>query len=96
MVDLPRLRSQRDAILRIAASYGASNVRVFGSLARGDARSDSDIDLVVDMPPEQSLLAWSAFWQELEALVGSRIDLAISSDLRPEVRIAVLAEAVPL
>jgi predicted nucleotidyltransferase len=96
MVDLPHLRARREAILRLATSYGASNVRVFGSLARGDARSDSDIDLVVDMPPDQSLLAWSAFWQQLEAIVGSRIDLAVSSDLRPEVRRAVLAEAIPL
>lgn len=96
MVDLPSLRAQREAIIRLAATYGASNVRVFGSLARGDERSDSDIDLLVDMAPEQSLLAWSGFWQELEVMIGSKIDLAVSTDLRPEVKRAVLAEAVPL
>jgi uncharacterized protein len=96
MVDLPHLRARRDAILRLAAAYGASNVRVFGSVARGEVRADSDVDLVVDMAPERSLHAWSALWQELEAVVGSRIDLAIASDLRPEVRRVVLEEAVPL
>jgi uncharacterized protein len=59
-------------------------------------RADSDVDLVVDMAPERSLHAWSALWQELEAVVGSRIDLAIASDLRPEVRRVVLEEAVPM
>jgi uncharacterized protein len=96
MVDLPHLRARRDAILRLAAAYGASNVRVFGSVARGEVRADSDVDLVVDMAPERSLHAWSALWQELEAVVGSRIDLAIASDLRPEVRRVVLEEAVPM
>lgn len=96
MVDLQHLREQRDQILRLAASYGASNVRVFGSLARGEARSESDVDLLVDLAPGQSLLAWSALWQELESMVGARIDLAISSDLRPSVRAALLAEAIPL
>jgi predicted nucleotidyltransferase len=96
MVDLPQLRSHRDLILRLAASHGASNVRVFGSVARGEARADSDIDLLIDLPPERSLLAWSAFWQQLEEALGARVDLAVASDLRPEVRQAVLAEAVTL
>jgi predicted nucleotidyltransferase len=69
---------------------------VFGSVARGEARGESDIDLLVDLAPNQSLLAWSAFWQELESLLGAKVDLAVSSDLRPDVRRAVLAEAVPL
>ena len=96
MVDLPQLRSQRDLILRLAASYGASNVRVFGSVARGEARAESDIDLLIDLPPERSLLAWSAFWQALEEALGAKVDLAVASDLRPEVKQAVLAEAVSL
>lgn len=82
--------------MKLAASYGASNVRVFGSLARGEARAESDIDLLVDLAPQQTLLQLSAFRQELEALVGEKVDLAVSSDLRPEVRQAVLAEAIPL
>lgn len=96
MVDLPELRTHRDLILRLAATYGASNVRVFGSVARGEASAESDVDLLVDLPPERSLLAWSAFWQALEDALGTRIDLAVASDLRPEVKQAVLAEAVAL
>jgi Predicted nucleotidyltransferases len=95
-MDLVALRAHRAAILRLAASYGASNVRVFGSVARGEARPESDLDLVVDMAPTASLLAWGAFWEALESLLGARVDLAVSTDLRPEVRSAVLREAVPL
>ena len=96
MVDLAYLRARRDVILRLAAVYGASNVRVFGSVARGEAHEESDIDLLVDLAPDRSLLAWSGFWQELEHALGTTVDLAVASDLRPEVRQAVLAQAVPL
>jgi uncharacterized protein len=96
MVDLPRLRAHRQQILQLAAAFGASNVRVFGSIARGEARPDSDVDLLIDFPPDRSLLEWSAFWQELERVLGARVDLAVASDLRPEVRSVVLNEAIPL
>ena len=96
MVDLHHLRVQRDLVLRIAASFGATNVRVFGSVARGEGRPDSDLDLLVDLAPTRSLLAWGAFWQALEAALGVKVDLAVESDLRPEIRRAILEEAVPL
>jgi uncharacterized protein len=96
MVDLAHLRAHRDQILHLATLYGASNVRVFGSVARGEARAESDIDLLVDLPAGQGLLAWSSFWQDLEHALGARVDLAVASDLRPDVRASVLAEAVAL
>jgi predicted nucleotidyltransferase len=96
MVNLPRLRDKRDLILRQAESFGASNVRVFGSVARGESHPGSDVDLLVDLAPARSLLTWSAFWQALEAALGVKVDLAVESDLRPEVRQAILEEAVLL
>lgn len=96
MIDLPHLRAQRELILQLAESYGARNVRVFGSVARGEARSGSDVDLLVDFAPGASLLEWSAFWQALEAALGHPVDVAVETDLRPEVRDDVLREAIAL
>jgi predicted nucleotidyltransferase len=96
MVDLPRLRTQRELILRLAASFGVTNVRVFGSVARGEARPDSDVDFLVSLPPSHSLLTWGAFWEALEAALGVKVDVVVESDLRPEVRQAILSEAIPL
>lgn len=95
MADLRELRRHRDTILALAASFGASNVRVFGSVARGEAVAGSDVDILVDFA-SGSLLEWSSFWQALEKAVGERVDVAVESDLRPDVRRAVLKEAVPL
>ncbi len=96
MVDLPHLRARRELILQIAESYGARNVRVFGSVARGEAHLESDVDLLVELAPGVSLLEWSAFWQALEAALGHPVDVAVDTDLRPEVRDDVLREAIAL
>lgn len=95
-MDLAALRAKRGHILSLADRFGATNVRVFGSIARGENRPDSDVDLLVDLPSTQSLLVWSAFWQALEDVIGLKVDLAVSSDLRPEIRRAIVAEAIPL
>jgi hypothetical protein len=96
MVDLARLRASRDAILDLARRHGATNVRVFGSLVRGDAGPDSDIDFLVDLEPGRTLLDWSSFWQALERLLGVPVDVATANSLRPEVRERALREALPL
>ncbi|HUC38443.1 MAG TPA: nucleotidyltransferase domain-containing protein [Acidimicrobiales bacterium] len=72
---LTNLRAKRDEILRVAANHGASNVRVFGSFARGTARAGSDIDLLVDFEPGRTLIDHIRLWRDLEALIGSGVDV---------------------
>lgn len=92
--DLAALRARRDAILRIATRRGVSNVRVFGSVARGDATVDSDIDLLVDFDTSHRGLDLFAFAREVEELLGHRVD--VGTEVHPIVRKKVEAEAVPL
>jgi predicted nucleotidyltransferase len=89
-------RSNRDTILALAARHGAQNVRVFGSIARGEATECSDIDLLVELRPERSLMDLGGLLMDLQASIGVRVDVATERMLRPEVRRRVLAEAVPL
>ena len=90
------LRSKRDEILRLAERYGARNVRVFGSLVRGEATAESDVDLLVDMDPGRSLLDLVGLWQDLEDLLQCRVDVLTDGGLSPHLRDRIYAEAVPL
>lgn len=90
------LRDKRDAILRIAASHGARNVRVFGSVARGQAGPDSDIDLLVDLEPGRSLLDLSGLWVDLNDLLGRRVDIVTEQSIYWLLRRRILKEARPL
>lgn len=90
------IKRRRDEILRLAAAHGARNVRVFGSAARGEARPDSDVDLLVEFEPGRSLLDRVALKQELEDLLRAPVDVATPTGLHPIVRDRVLAEAVSL
>jgi predicted nucleotidyltransferase len=69
------LETKREDILRLAKQYGAYNVRVFGSVARGDADEQSDIDLLVDMEAGRSLLDLVGLWMDLEELLGCKVDV---------------------
>lgn len=80
-------------ILRVARQHGAGTVRVFGSRARGDFRSDSDLDLLVTLEPHRSLLDVVAIKQDLEELLGYRVDVVTENGLSPYLRDRVLAEA---
>lgn len=93
---LDDLRQVRDEILRIAEQYGASNVRVFGSVARGDARPDSDVDLLVDFAPTTSLYEMVGLWLDLKDLLGWEIDVADSASPKQEFIRRISGEAVPL
>jgi hypothetical protein len=94
---IEQLRTQRrEEILRLAAFRGARNVRVFGSVARGDSSERSDIDFLVDLEPGRSLLDLGGLNLDLERLLGSRVDVVSSRGLRDRVRERVLREAVAL
>lgn len=90
------LKEKREEILKIAARHGARNVRVFGSVARGEADEQSDIDLVVEFEPGRSLLDHAALWLELQELLGRKVDVVSESGIKPRIRDRVLREAVPL
>jgi hypothetical protein len=90
------LQGKRDEILRIAASHGARDVRVFGSLARGEAGPDSDIDNLVKLDPGRSLLDIVAIKQDLEELLGCDVDVVTEAAISPYIREEVLREAVSL
>ncbi len=89
-------RSKRDEILRIAAAYGASNVRVFGSLARGEISASSDIDILVDLDPDRSLMDLGGLLMDLQEALPFPVDVATEDMLRPKVRARALLDAVPL
>ncbi len=91
-----RLKEKRDELLRIAAKYGVTDVRVFGSVARGEADEQSDIDLLVCFEPGRSLLDHAGLWLDLEALLDCRVDVVSEGGLKPRLRDRVLGEAVPL
>ena len=82
--------------LRIAARHGARNVRVFGSVARGEADSKSDLDLLVEFLPGSTLLNQSAMIRELESFLKVKVDVVSDQGLRVRIRERILAEAVPL
>jgi len=90
------LRTKRDDILRIAAQYGAYNVRIFGSVARGEADEKSDIDLLVNMKSGRSLLDLCGLLIDLEELLGRKVDVVTEKRLRDRIRNRVLNEAIAL
>ena len=90
------LKDKREDILRIAAGHGARNVRIFGSVARGEADEKSDIDVLVDMEPGRSLLDMGGLLMDLQGLLGRKVDVATEKGLRDRIRDRVLNEAIPL
>ena len=86
----------REEILQIAAKHGAYNVRVFGSVARGEAREDSDVDFLVELEPKRGLFDYIALMQDLAELLGRKVDVAEPETLHELIREKVLSEAVAL
>lgn len=90
------LQEKREEILHLAAKHGASNVRIFGSVVRGEDKPDSDVDFLVELEAKRSLLDRVALIQDLEDLLGRKVDVATVKGLRDIWRDRILKEAVPL
>jgi predicted nucleotidyltransferase len=90
------IREHREEILRIAARHGATNVRLFGSVARGEDTPESDVDLLVDVTGDTTPWFPGSLVADLEQLLGRRVQVVIRRSLSHLIRDAVLREAVPL
>ena len=90
------LEEKRGDILRIAARYGARHVRVFGSVARGEADAQSDVDFLVDLEAGRSLLDLGGLQYELKSLLERPVDVVTERGLKARIRERVLREAVPV
>ena len=90
------LCAKREAIIRIAEKHGATHVRLIGSVARDEARPDSDIDLLVTWSPDSSLLDQAALVLELESLLGRKVEIASDDWIKPAIRESVYRDATAL
>jgi uncharacterized protein len=90
------LKFKRPEILRLAQAHGAHNVRIFGSVARGEARPESDVDFLVEMDSGRSLLDLIELSQDLETLLQRKVDILTDQGLSPYLEQRIHAEAVPL
>ena len=93
---MEKITEKREEILCAAAARGARNVRVFGSVAKGEEGPDSDIDILVEMDPDRTLLDLAELFQDLADLLGRRVEIVTESALRPPLRRMILKGAVPV
>ena len=90
------LKLKRNEILSLASRYGVKNLRVFGSMARGEASPQSDVDFLVEVEPGRSYLDLGSFLMDVQDLLGRRVDLVTERALHASIKKQVLQEAVPL
>ncbi len=91
-----QLDEHRQEILSLAARHGAKSIRVFGSVVRGEADEQSDVDFLVEMEPGRSLMDMGGLLMDLQELLGCKVDVVSEKGLRPRIRERVLKEAMPL
>jgi len=90
------LKRKRQEILAIAGRYGARNVRIFGSVARGESGPESDVDFLVELEPGRNVFDLGGFLYEVQELLGRPVDVVTERGLKEHVRPSVLNDAVPL
>jgi len=90
------IKKNRNEILRISTRYGAKEIKIFGSALRGEAKGNSDVDLLVELEPGRSLLDIIAIKQDLEDLLGCKVDIVTEAALSPYIKDEVLNQAVRL
>jgi len=96
MITFDDIRNNKDKIIQIAACRGASHIRIFGSIARGEERPESDLDLLVDFEPGRSLIDYVGLIQDLREYLGYDVDVVTEKGLSSHIRERILQEAVPL
>ncbi len=96
MVSFMEVKSHRDEILAIAEKYGVHNIRIFGSVARGQQTSDSDLDLLVTMDSDRSLLDRIGFMQEIRDLLNVKVDVVNEKAIHEIIRGTILNEGVAI
>jgi hypothetical protein len=96
MLTAETIREKREAIVRVAERHGATEVRLIGSLARSDARPDSDVDLLVTWATGTSLFDQAALMVELKDLIGRKVDIASDGWVKPQIRESVYRDAIAL
>jgi len=96
MTTLDAMKSRRGEILALAARHGASNVRIFGSVVRGEDTADSDVDFLVDMREDRSLYDLAGLQQDIETLLGRPADVLTEDGINRYLKARILAEARPL
>ena len=96
MTPLELLQNRREDIQRIAAKHGAYNIRIFGSVARGEAGVESDVDFLIEKGPTTSSWFPAGLVLDLEELLGRRVEIVTEKALNPYLRERVLREAIPL
>ncbi len=96
MISKEAIRQNRDEIRRIAAEHGAVNIRIFGSVARGEERPDSDLDLLIDVGPKTSSWFPAGLILDLEKLLGCQVEIVTEKSLNPLFREQVPREAIQI
>ena len=96
MNSLESLSSRRADILELAAKHGAKQIRIFGSVARGEADENSDVDFLVEMEPGRSLMDMGGLLMDLRDLLGREVDVVSVKGLKARIRDRVLRESVPV